>query len=56
MQSSLIETILFSFVPKFSDEIKKSASNIELIKNASLSFMRDLAHLVFEGQKIILNS
>lgn len=47
-------TILFDYVPRFSKDIH-SSEGIEDMKASTLNFMRDLAGLLFQGEKIILN-
>lgn len=50
----LSSEILFDYVPKFSRDVH-AASDIEEIKDSALTLMKQLASLLFKGQKLVLN-
>ena len=46
--------ILFDFVPRFSRDVH-AATDIDDMKSSSLTLMKDLAQLLFGGEKLVLN-
>jgi hypothetical protein len=46
--------ILFDLIPSYSREVHVSG-DVENIKSLTMQFMKDVAHLVFPNEKIVLN-